>query len=230
MRTKGGMIDVTDTKIKIAPSILAADMGRLTSEVEGLLGADWIHVDVMDGHFVPNITFGPDMVAALRKATRLPLDVHLMIEAPARYIERFIQAGADSVTVHVEADRHLHSTIQQIARLGARVGVALNPATPVTMIEPVLSLIDLILVMTVNPGFGGQRFLVECLPKIQEARALARRAPRAVDVQVDGGIDEESIALAAEAGANVFVAGTAVFKTSDPNQAIDRLRQRVVAR
>ena len=211
--------------VKIAPSILAADFGRLADEVRSVANADWIHVDVMDGHFVPNITMGPDVVAALRRATALPLDVHLMVEEPARFLQAFARAGADRITVHVEACRHLHATLMAVAELGKGVGVALNPATPASAVQHVLHLVDLVLVMTVNPGFGGQSFLPETLPKLREVAAMCRAAGRTVELQVDGGIGPGTIAEAARAGATVFVAGTAVFKAPDPAGAVAELRR-----
>ncbi len=198
---------------RLAPSILSADFTRLgeaLAEAEAH-GADWIHIDVMDGHFVPNLTMGPMIVAACRRATRLPLDVHLMVERPEPLLAAFVEAGADSLTLHVEATPHIHRALQQVRALGARVGVALNPGTPAIAVEPVLHLVDLVLVMTVNPGFSGQRFLPEVLPKVRAVRdMLARINPSAV-IQVDGGISAETLPLAREAGAEVFVAGSAVF-------------------
>jgi ribulose-phosphate 3-epimerase len=212
---------------RIAPSILACNFARLGEEVQSVeaAGADLIHVDVMDGHFVPNITIGPDIVEAVASVTRLPLDVHLMIETPERYIERFVEAGAASVGVHVETCPHLHRTLAQIREAGARASVTLNPGTPAVAIEPVLEGVDQILVMTVNPGFGGQQFIEETLPKL----ALLRRwlDERGLDpaLEVDGGIGTKTIGRAARAGADVFVAGTAVFKAPDYAAAIEALRE-----
>jgi ribulose-phosphate 3-epimerase len=210
----------------VAPSVLAADFGRLAEEVQAVAaaGADWIHVDVMDGCFVPNITLGPAVVQALRRATSLPLDVHLMITAPSLHLAAFAGAGADILTVHAEACPHLHRTLQEIRSLKVRSGVAFNPATPIDALEHVLDLTDLVVVMSVNPGFGGQRFIKAIVPKIEAVRCLADRAGHAVDVEVDGGITADSAGLVAGAGANVLVAGTAVFGTADYAAAIRAIR------
>ncbi len=188
-------------------------------------GADWIHVDVMDGHFVPNLTIGPLVVEAVRRATDLPLDVHLMIEQPERYVEAFVKAGAATVAVHIEACPHLHRTVAQIRESGARAAVALNPATPAVAVEPVLGDLDQVLVMTVNPGFGGQRFIEATLSKIETLRKWIRERGLSVDLEVDGGISEETIVRATRAGANVFVAGTSVFGAPDYAAAIAGLKQ-----
>lgn len=200
-------------KPKIAPSILAADFAKLGEEVRAITeaGADYIHVDVMDGHFVPNISIGPQMVKALRPHTKLPLDVHLMISPVDPYIKEFADAGADIITVHPEAGPHVHRTVQLIKSLGKKAGVSLNPGSPLSLIEHILGDIDLILVMTVNPGFGGQSFIDAQRAKMREARALIDRAGRAIELEVDGGINGQTAALAVEAGADVLVAGTAAF-------------------
>ncbi len=200
-------------KPKIAPSILAADFASLGEEVRAITeaGADYIHVDVMDGHFVPNISIGPQMVKALRPHTKLPLDVHLMISPVDPYIREFADAGADIITVHPEAGPHVHRTVQLIKSLGKKAGVSLNPGSPISLIEHILGDIDLILVMTVNPGFGGQSFIDGQRAKMREARAMIDRSGRAIELEVDGGINGQTAALAVEAGADVLVAGTAAF-------------------
>ncbi|MFM9863432.1 MAG: ribulose-phosphate 3-epimerase [Micropepsaceae bacterium] len=200
-------------KPKIAPSILAADFARLGEEVRAITeaGADYIHVDVMDGHFVPNISIGPQMVKALRPHTKLPLDVHLMISPVDPYIKEFADAGADIITVHPEAGPHVHRTVQLIKSLGKKAGVSLNPGSPISLIEHILGDIDLILVMTVNPGFGGQSFIDGQRAKMRELRALIDRVGRPIELEVDGGINGQTAALAVEAGADVLVAGTAAF-------------------
>ncbi|RSL31383.1 ribulose-phosphate 3-epimerase [Salibacterium salarium] len=211
---------------KIAPSILAADISRLKEEVEDVAkgGADYIHVDVMDGHFVPNITIGPFVVEAVHPHTSLPLDVHLMIEEPDRYIEEFVKAGADIVSVHVEACRHLHRTIELIHEQGAKAGVVINPATPVESIKHVLQNVDLILLMTVNPGFGGQTFISEVLPKIEQVKKMLMESNHQAEIEVDGGVNEETAAACIEAGADVLVAGSAVFKKDNRKNAIESIR------
>jgi ribulose-phosphate 3-epimerase len=196
----------------IAPSVLSSDFSRLAEEIAAVeaAGADWIHLDVMDGHFVPNITFGPPVVAAARPATKLPFDVHLMIAPADPYLEAFAAAGADTITIHPEAGPHLDRSLQTIRGLGKRAGVALNPATPVSAIEHVIDRLDLVLVMTVNPGFGGQSFISAMLDKIAQVRALV--AGRPIDIEVDGGVTPETAAKVAAAGANALVAGSAIFK------------------
>jgi ribulose-phosphate 3-epimerase len=217
--------------MRIAPSILAADFGRLADEVRAVekAGADWIHVDVMDGHFVPNLTLGPVVVEALRAATKLPLDVHLMIEEPERSLEAYVRAGADRVGVHVETCPHLHRTLAQIREAGAKACVVLNPSTPPVAIHPVLDSVDQILVMSVNPGFGGQKFIPSSLAKIAELRRWIDAGDRPIELQVDGGIGPGTIGSAARAGANCFVAGTAVFRAADYAAAIAALRKEAAA-
>ncbi len=214
----------------IAPSILSADFGRLADEVRACEagGADLIHVDVMDGRFVPNITIGPIVVEAVRRATRLPLDVHLMIEEPERYLDDFARAGADILSVHVEACRHLHRVVQQIRDLGKRPGVVINPATPVDMVQHVLADVSLVLVMTVNPGFGGQKLIPGAVDKIRAVREMVTRAGLAVDVEVDGGVKIDNVDWVAAAGANVIVSGSGVFGKGggDYRAAIETLRKR----
>ena len=212
--------------IRIAPSILSADFGRLAEEVRAIevAGADFVHVDVMDGRFVPNITIGPLVVEAVRKVTKLPIDVHLMIVEPERYVEAFAKAGADLVSVHAEVSPHLHRTLQAIRAAGARPAVALNPSTPLSAIEWVIGDCEMVLVMTVNPGFGGQRYIEACTDKIRQLRALADARNPSLEIEVDGGVKPETAALVAGAGANVLVAGTAVFGASDYRAAISALR------
>jgi len=214
------------TRPLIAPSLLAADFARLGEETRAIeaAGADWLHLDVMDGHFVPNITFGPLVVKALRPHTALPLDVHLMIAPADPYLAAFAQAGADHISVHPESGPHLHRTLQQIHALGKKAGVVLNPATPVEAVTQVLDLCDIIMVMTVNPGFGGQRFIISQLAKIATLRGLIDASGRPVILQVDGGVTQENAAQALAAGADCLIAGTAIFAASDYAQAIAGLR------
>jgi ribulose-phosphate 3-epimerase len=210
----------------IAPSILSADGSRLHEEIAAVekAGADWIHIDVMDGHFVPNITMGPAIISALRKTTKLPFDVHLMIENPESYIESFAQAGADIITVHVEAATHLHRTIDIIKKAGKKAGVSLNPATPLTQIEEILPDIDLLLIMTVNPGFGGQQFIKTTLPKISKAKEMLSTLSNKPLLEVDGGVNLKNISGIARAGADVLVAGASIFGTDDYQQTITALK------
>jgi ribulose-phosphate 3-epimerase len=207
--------------IKIAPSILNADFGHLADEVQHAEagGADWIHVDVMDGMFVPNLTLGPMIVEAIRRATKLPLDVHLMIDEPRRYIERFREAGADVLTIHLEADRHPHRTLGQIRELGARAGLALNPGTPVALVEDLVEQLDLLLVMSVNPGFGGQPFIDTALTKLRQAKQLLSNRNPGCEIEVDGGLKLTNAPAVAEAGATVVVAGSFVYVEGDSPEA-----------
>lgn len=210
----------------IAPSILSADFGRLAEEIRAVeaAGADWIHIDVMDGHFVPNLTIGPLVVRSIRSCTHLPFDCHLMIEKPERFVAEFAKAGADIITVHVEASPHLHRTISQIKNLGKKAGVSLNPATPLSLVETILPEIDLLLVMTVNPGFGGQAFISSMLDKIASARRLIEgRAPHVL-LEVDGGITVENAGTVAARGAQVLVAGATVFRSDDYKSTIEALK------
>lgn len=213
----------------IAPSILSADGGRLADEIISVekAGADWIHIDVMDGHFVPNITMGPAIIAALRKTTRLPFDVHLMIDNPEKYIELFAAAGADIITVHVEATNHLHRLVDQIKKCGKKAGVSLNPATSLTHVEEILPDIDLLLIMTVNPGFGGQQFIQGMLPKITKAANLLSTLPKKQFLEVDGGVNLQNIKTIVQAGAEVLVAGNSIFNTSDYSKAIADMKAAV---
>jgi ribulose-phosphate 3-epimerase len=212
--------------IRIAPSLLSADFGRLAEEVRAVeaAGADVIHVDVMDGRFVPNITIGPLVVEAVRKVTKLPIDCHLMIVAPERYVEAFARAGADLVSVHAEVSPHLHRTLQAIRAAGARPAIALNPSTPLSAVEWVIGDAEMVLVMTVNPGFGGQKYIEACTQKIRDLRALADRKNPTLEIEVDGGVKPDIAAKVAAAGANVLVAGTAVFGQKDYAQAIGAIR------
>jgi len=195
--------------IKISPSILAADFAKLGEEIKAIdeAGCDMIHIDVMDGHFVPNITFGPPVIKAIRSYTDLTFDVHLMIDAPERYIKEFVDAGADMITVHAESSNHLHRTIQTIKSYGIKAGISLNPATPVEFIEYLLDDLDMVLIMSVNPGFGGQSFIASTVDKIKKIRQYSKT----IDIQIDGGINDKTIQLCKDAGANIFVAGSYIF-------------------
>ena len=212
--------------IRIAPSILSADFGRLAEEVRAVeaAGADWIHVDVMDGRFVPNITIGPLVVEAVRKVTRLPIDAHLMIVEPERYVEAFAKAGADLISVHAEVSPHLHRTIQAIRAAGARPSVALNPSTPLDCLEYVLGDVDMVLLMTVNPGFGGQSYIPAVTEKVRRLRRMADERGQELELQVDGGVKASTVGVVAQAGANVLVAGTAVFGAKDYRAAVGEIR------
>lgn len=212
--------------IKIAPSILSADFTNLGRDIELLKewNADWIHFDVMDGHFVPNMSFGPVVCSAIRPKTELPIDVHLMVEDPTRFVPWFLQAGANVITLHVEAERHLHRALQQIHEGGCKAGVVLNPGTPAVAVKEVLPFCDLVLVMSVNPGFGGQQFIPESLEKISELRWMIDSKGLHTDIEVDGGINPETAKRCIDAGATILVTGSAVFHAQDPAYMIQQLR------
>ncbi|MCK5237487.1 MAG: ribulose-phosphate 3-epimerase [Deltaproteobacteria bacterium] len=214
---------------KISPSILSADFTTLAAELEAIESAkaDYVHIDVMDGHFVPNITIGPFIVDAVRRATSLPLDVHLMIEDPEKYVEDFAKAGSDIITVHAESTKHLHRLIQQIKELGVRAGVSLNPSTPIETIEDVIEELDLVLIMSVNPGFSGQSFIPSALKKIKKARKMIDSSLSRAELEVDGGIKVGNIKAASDAGADVFVAGSAVFGSDDYAKTISAMKAEI---
>lgn len=216
-------------RVKIAPSLLAADFARIAEQIQSVeeAGADWLHLDVMDGRFVPNLTWGPKIIGDLRRLTRLPFDCHLMIVEPERYVEDFRSAGADTITVHWEACRHLQRVVHQIKESGAQAGVSINPATPVSLLEDVLDDVDLILIMSVNPGFGGQSFIPRALEKVRQAYAMVERSGRAIEVEVDGGIGPENAAAVVDAGASALVMGSSIFGERDPAGAVRRVRSLV---
>ena len=213
--------------VKIAPSILSADFANLERDIRLVdeKGADYIHVDVMDGQFVPNITLGPNIVSAIRPVTDLPLDVHLMVQEPERFIEAFVEAGADILTIHQESTVHIHRGMQMIKNAGVKAGVVINPGTPVSAIEHVLSMADLVLIMTVNPGFGGQAFLPECLTKVEQLDALRKEKGYSYEIEIDGGVDDKTAKSCVEAGADVLVAGSYVYNAPEPGERIAKLRE-----
>jgi ribulose-phosphate 3-epimerase len=218
--------------VRIAPSILSADFARLGAEIAAVErgGADLIHVDVMDGHFVPNLTIGPPVVRSIRKVAKVPLDVHLMIEEPDRYLDAFVEAGASMISVHVEVLPHLHRTVQAIKALGAKAGVAINPSTPVVALEEIAADLDHVLVMSVNPGFGGQTFIPRSESKIRAIRALLAREGSRASIEVDGGVDRSNAARLIDAGATILVAGNSIFGTPDPERAVQELRAAALAK
>jgi ribulose-phosphate 3-epimerase len=222
---------MSPSRKKIAPSILSADFAHLADEIKAVeeAGADIIHVDVMDGHFVPNFTIGPPIVAAIKKVASRPLDVHLMMTNPDEFIPEFIEAGSDYLTVHVETCPHLHRTIQSIKEKGIKAGVTLNPATPISSVEPILSEVDLLLIMSVNPGFGGQKFIPSVMEKIKAARKMIDARGLKVELEVDGGLKVDNVRAISSAGADIFVAGSAIFGSKDYKQTITQMRQAIGA-
>ncbi|EFQ57016.1 ribulose-phosphate 3-epimerase [Streptococcus downei F0415] len=211
---------------KIAPSILAADYANFAQELKRIdeTSADYVHIDIMDGQFVPNISFGADVVASLRKHSKLVFDCHLMVVEPERYVDAFAQAGADIMTIHVEAIQHIHGALQKIKKAGLKAGVVINPGTPVSALEPILNLVDQVLIMTVNPGFGGQAFIPEMLEKVKKVATWREEAGYNFDIEVDGGVDDKTIKACKDAGANVFVAGSYLFKADDLASQVQTLR------
>ncbi|AUC25667.1 ribulose-phosphate 3-epimerase [Streptococcus uberis] len=211
---------------KIAPSILAADYANFASELKRIeeTDAEYVHIDIMDGQFVPNISFGADVVASMRKHSKLVFDCHLMVVDPERYVEAYAQAGADIMTIHTESTKHIHGALQKIKSAGMKAGVVINPGTPVSALKPVLNLVDQVLIMTVNPGFGGQAFIPECLEKVEEVASLRETLGLTFDIEVDGGVDNKTIAACQKAGANIFVAGSYLFKASDLVSQVQTLR------
>lgn len=216
--------------IKISPSILSSDFSKLGEEIVKLnnAGADFIHIDVMDGNFVPNISIGLPVIKSIRKCTKLPFDVHLMIDNPGRYIDDFVKAGADIITIHYEADKHVDRTLNYIKSVGAKAGVAINPGTPVNVLENIITTVDMVLIMTVNPGFGGQKFIGYSYDKIKEVKELSNKYNKNLKIEVDGGIDEENIKKVHEAGAEIIVAGSAVFKKGKIKENIEGLRSKLL--
>ncbi|EMF48591.1 MULTISPECIES: ribulose-phosphate 3-epimerase [Streptococcus] len=215
------------TSYKIAPSVLAADYANFASELKRIeeTDAEYVHIDIMDGQFVPNISFGADVVASMRKHSKLVFDCHLMVVNPERYVDAYAQAGADIMTIHTESTQHIHGALQKIKAAGMKVGVVINPGTPVSALEPVLPLVDQVLIMTVNPGFGGQSFIPECLDKVKKVVDLRQAGGYSFDIEVDGGVDDKTIAACAQAGANVFVAGSYLFKADDLVRQVQTLRK-----
>lgn len=215
------------TSYKIAPSVLAADYANFASELKRIeeTDAEYVHIDIMDGQFVPNISFGADVVASMRKHSKLVFDCHLMVVNPERYVDAYAQAGADIMTIHTESTQHIHGALQKIKAAGMKVGVVINPGTPVSALEPVLPLVDQVLIMTVNPGFGGQSFIPECLDKVKKVVDLRQAGGYSFDIEVDGGVDDKTIAACAQAGANVFVAGSYLFKADDLVSQVQSLRK-----